>query len=70
MKMTAIAGLTRAHVAVLACALIALLFSSALAADDYPSRPVTIIVPYTPGGTTDILGRYEAEVLQRELHQS
>jgi tripartite-type tricarboxylate transporter receptor subunit TctC len=70
MKMTAIAWLTRARVAVLACAIIALLFSSALAADDYPSRPVTIIVPYTPGGTTDILGRYEAEVLQGALHQS
>jgi tripartite-type tricarboxylate transporter receptor subunit TctC len=40
----------------------------AMAADNYPTRPVTIIVPFTPGGSTDILGRYEAEVLQRELH--
>jgi tripartite-type tricarboxylate transporter receptor subunit TctC len=40
------------------------------AADDYPSRPVTIIVPYAPGGSTDILGRYDAEVLQRALKQT
>jgi tripartite-type tricarboxylate transporter receptor subunit TctC len=37
------------------------------AADDYPSRTVTIIVPFAPGGSTDVLGRYEAEVLQRRL---
>jgi tripartite-type tricarboxylate transporter receptor subunit TctC len=52
------------------CALIALALLPALAADDYPSRPVTIVVPFTPGGSTDILGRYEAEVLQRALHGS
>lgn len=40
------------------------------AAGDYPARPVTIVVPFTPGGSTDILGRYEAEVLQRALHGS
>jgi tripartite-type tricarboxylate transporter receptor subunit TctC len=40
------------------------------AADDYPSRPVTVIVPFTPGGSTDIMARYEAEVLQRALRQS
>jgi tripartite-type tricarboxylate transporter receptor subunit TctC len=39
-------------------------------ADEYPSRPVTIIVPYAPGGSTDILGRYDAEVLQRALKQT
>jgi tripartite-type tricarboxylate transporter receptor subunit TctC len=40
------------------------------AADDYPSRPVTVIVPFTPGGSTDIMARYEAEVLQRALGRS
>jgi len=44
--------------------------SRAIGADDYPSRPVTIVVPYTPGASTDITGRYDAEVLQRALHGS
>ena len=56
--------------AMLACALFAMLPSRAIAADDYPARPVTIIVPFTPGASTDILARYEADVLQRALHQS
>jgi tripartite-type tricarboxylate transporter receptor subunit TctC len=51
-------------------ALAGLVWPAAAHADDYPSRPVTIIVPFTPGGSTDILGRYAAEVLQRELKQT
>jgi tripartite-type tricarboxylate transporter receptor subunit TctC len=58
------------RIAILACALTAALLAPALAADDYPNRPVTIIVPFTPGGSTDIMARYEADVLQRALHQS
>ncbi len=43
---------------------------SVLSADDYPSRVVTIIVPFAPGGSTDVLARYAAEVLQRGLRQT
>jgi tripartite-type tricarboxylate transporter receptor subunit TctC len=38
-------------------------------ADDYPSRPVTIIVASTAGGGTDILSRIMAEQLSKELGQ-
>ena len=52
------------------CTLIGVAPWQVIAADRYPSRPVTVVVPFTPGGSTDIMARYEAEVLQRALGQS
>ena len=40
----------------LACAL-----PAAAAAQTYPSKPVTIIVPAAPGGVTDVLARTLAQ---------
>ncbi len=40
---------------------------AAAAQDSYPSRPMTLIVPFPPGGVADIVGRPFAEALSREL---
>ncbi|HTM59837.1 MAG TPA: tripartite tricarboxylate transporter substrate binding protein BugE [Burkholderiales bacterium] len=48
-------------------ALLALCSAQALA--QYPSKPITLIVPFPPGGSTDIIGRIAAEGMQRELGQ-
>jgi tripartite-type tricarboxylate transporter receptor subunit TctC len=39
-------------------------------ADDYPSRPVKIIVPFGAGGPTDVYTRAIADQLQKSLHQA
>ena len=39
-------------------------------ADDYPSRPVKVIVPFGAGGPTDVYTRDIAAELQQSLHQA
>ncbi len=39
-------------------------------ADDFPTRTITIVVPYTPGGSTEILARILAQNLTPRLGQS
>src|SRR5436305_491324 len=41
---------------------------AAMAQSDYPSRVVTIVVPFAAGGTTDILGRLLAERLGARMN--
>src|SRR5204863_4895418 len=39
------------------------------AAQSYPARPITLILPFPPGGSTDIIGRIAADGMARELGQ-
>jgi tripartite-type tricarboxylate transporter receptor subunit TctC len=57
-----------------AVAAAAICFATAMAtpaacADDYPSRPVTMVVPLAPGGSTDTLGRIIAQGMRPTLGQ-
>lgn len=39
-------------------------------AETYPTRPVTMVVPFAAGGTTDVLARIVAEAMGKELGQN
>lgn len=42
---------------------------SAAAQDHYPSRPITLIVPFPPGGVADLTGRPTAQAMEKSLKQ-
>jgi tripartite-type tricarboxylate transporter receptor subunit TctC len=44
-------------------------FVRAAAADSYPSRPITMVVPFPPGGNVDVTGRVLAERMRASLGQ-
>ena len=67
------ARLRRHTLKTLMCAALAaagLAAGPAQAADDWPSKPIKIIVPYTPGGSTDIVTRIVMEKLGPRLNQT
>ena len=43
------------------------LLAGAARADDYPSRPITLVVPYAAGGGNDVMARIVAEKMSRTL---
>lgn len=58
--------LTRA----LAAAAAALTLSTTAIAQNYPTKPITVIIPYSVGGTTDIVARLVTTQLGNSLGQS
>lgn len=58
------------HWIVAACILFATPVSvQAQGADNYPNKPIRLIVPFNPGGPTDLMGRYVAEKISQQLNQ-
>ena len=43
--------------------------STTASAEDYPTKPIKVVVPAPPGGGTDILGRMVADGISKELGQ-
>src|SRR5687768_7837108 len=64
----------RSHYVVVAhlasAALLCPAVANAATAAAYPSKPVRIIVPYTPGGGVGLIGRVVADELSKPLGQS
>ena len=54
----------------LAFALAAALAAGATRADDYPSRPIRLIVPYAPGGGADSVARIVAKRVSETIGQT
>ena len=53
----------------LAAFVVAILLPAVALAQDYPSRPITLIVPYSAGGGNDLMARTAAEKMSKTLGQ-
>ena len=54
---------------VLMCALLSCAMNTAAQEGDFPNRPITVVVPYPPGGSIDVLTRAVGDKLRAQLGQ-
>ena len=54
---------------ILGSAVVAASLALGAQAQDFPARPMKIVVPFAPGGSTDVMARLVAEGLTSRLHQ-
>ena len=54
----------------LTLAVMGLALSPVFAQSDYPNRPIKLVVPFPPGGTSDVMGRLMADELGKILKQA
>src|SRR5258705_4740139 len=47
----------------------ALALSSSVAAQDYPTKPIPLVLPFPPGGVAEIVGRPLASIMEKSLKQ-
>jgi tripartite-type tricarboxylate transporter receptor subunit TctC len=52
-----------------AALLVSLFASTGAAQDGYPSKPITMVVPFPPGGVAEIVGRPLASLMEKSLRQ-
>jgi tripartite-type tricarboxylate transporter receptor subunit TctC len=57
------------RISVLLTAALSAAFAAPSAAQDYPTRPITLIVGYAPGASTDLMARFTAEHMSALLGQ-
>ena len=70
--MNYIVSILRRSIGLLALCMMAVLVHPAMAqsaADKYPDKPIKIVIPFPPGGSTDTLGRAIAQKLQEKWGQ-
>jgi len=57
------------HRVIAVCSFFSIVAAPPLAAKDYPSHPVTVIVPFGAGGPTDVFTRAVSDELRKSLNQ-
>src|SRR5471032_2980388 len=65
-----VSGMKRLRWVAVATLCLASIATDASAQSAYPTKPVRVIVPYAPGGLTDVVARYFAEQMRKNLGQA